>query len=482
MENNNININPNNIIDIANTSVSQSEDKKQVDIGISDITDFSDLENTDQKEEKDSSTAIEENKTVLPQGGEIINEYIVDDTEKELFFGKSNLLTENNDTKITGLFDLVDKFKKMGEWIDIYLPMSNVVARIYEFYNDLFINEAVPPFIDDLLVAERALPDATHDRILLNKIFENTVILSKDSKEINNFDLEKLSNNDMNLLLLGAAKLLLISDPNVKDKVNIKVDAKCAKCGRVSKNTINIDDLIKGQYTKEMLLYAQNNYVASDTFEANFNRSLHIKYRKKGARYTRDGKNAFLVICKDPNYAESVAKENAAIRYLIRTYENYPIVEDFINTVEYKSSSNKKKLHDLVQTIVDSPTGSVYAASIETDMQNLSKLMYIDSIITGTIDENGKLTSTIEKLSTSDTQMEILFNAMKVLPKELKDKIGQIIEEMEKNTIGAKIIYKFSCPNPKCNHLNEMELDSRALTFIILQSLSSTSEENILQP
>ena len=419
---------------------------------------------------------IYENEKVLPQGS-LVEEADIPKDIKECFFGKSPFMLEEEKDKPEDVFDIIDTFKALGESRDVYLPESNVVVRILEFENDLFLPEVLPVIIDDDEVAQGVVPSISHDAIFIRKIFENMRVISKDSKTVSNFEFDKLSNLDMNILVLAAARLLLLSDPDIADKNNITMDTTCPHCGRNQKVTVNLEDLFKAQYTKEHLEFARANFSPSDTFEENLKRSRHELSKKRGAKYSKDGKREILVAMKDPSYAEYLQKESSALRYLISEYEKVPVVENVIRTVDYKAKSIKMKFYKLVETIMNSESRDSYQNKISMDVNIMNMIMYIHAIFGKDIEAN-KYTSQYE---TSSTPMETLFKLIKALPRELKEKVIKIVEDFQKHAVKYELNYKYECNNPKCGKENTIELTTRSMVFLTLQNLSRQAEEDTTQ-
>lgn len=419
---------------------------------------------------------IYENKKVLPQGS-LVEDADVPQDIKECFFGKSPFKLEEEKDKVEDVFDIIDTFKALGESRDVYLPESNVVVRIMEFENDLFLPEVLPVIIDDDEVQQGIVPEISHDAIFIRKIFDNMRIVCKDSKTLTSFDYEKLSNLDMNILVLAAARLILLSDPDITDKNNITMDTTCPNCGRAQKVTVNLEELFKAQYTKEHLKYARENFNISDTFEANFKRSRHEKSKSRGAKYSKDGKRAIFVAMCDPSYIEFIQKEANALRYLISEYEKVPVVENVIRTVDYKAKSLKMKFYKLVEVIMSSESRDSYQNKISMDVQIMNIIMYVKSILGKDLEAN-KYTS---QYDTVDTPMETLFKLVKALPRELKDKISKIVEDFQSHAIKYTLNYKYECNNPKCGKENTVELTARSMVFLILQNLSKQAEEDTTQ-
>lgn len=457
-----------------------SDNSKKVEIS-SDISLEDEEEILANDEMYDSSRGVWIQKHILNQRDEVADANLSEE-EEELFFGKSNFA---KDEKIddSGVFSMLESFKKMGEYLDMYLPVSNVVVRMYEFENDIVLPEMSTVLLEDLLFADQiGRQEITHDRALLAKIFENCAIISNSGTIRNDFDFEQLSNLDMNILIIAAAKLILISDNNVVEKNIVKLadQVQCEKCQRLHEVSIDLDKLLKAQYKKVDLDKFKTLYDPDDTYENNFKNSIHMQSRKKGAKYTRgDGNSQILIMCQDPSYADANSKEVASLRYLVRKYENFEIVSDLVSTAQYKSSSVKNKMSSIIQTIAEHPFGIKYTSMINTDMNIMMAIRYINTIVARVkVIKNGKATWELkEKLDVAKTPINTVFDLYKELPFELKEKIANISKELMDISIEPEIHYEYECTNPECKHINNIPLDSRGLVFMILQTRLPNPEQ-----
>lgn len=423
------------------------------------------------------NTQLWKNDIVLDQRNEV-SEVQLTDEQINMFYGSEDYEKVNTEVDNSSIMNMLTSFRKMGQHLDVYLPMSNVVVRMYEFENDIVIPEITTLITEDELLAfQTGRRDITPDRLFLQKIFQNSEILSKGA-ESSEFDMERLSNLDMNYLILGAAKLLLLSEPTLKgeEKHTIRMGTNdeivCSECGTRMDLLVDIDKILISQYKKDQVEFAKTHYNPDATFLENFNASYHIQSRRKGAQYTKDGFNQIVVTCCDPSYIDALSKDTACLRYLVRQYEKIDLVSDLIVTAEYKSSSIKNKFNSLVESIRNHPYGFRYMSRINTDMSIMMKIRYIDSIFSRFKEnENGKDVWKIkEKLEAATTPMEQLFALYKNFPTELKDKISTIIEDLNKKAIDNVIRYDFKCIHKDCGHINTLELDARSLVFSTIQS------------
>lgn len=424
------------------------------------------------------NTQLWRNDIVLAQRNEV-KEVELTDEQINMFYGTEDYENVNKEVDNSSIMNMLTSFRKLGQHLDVYLPMSNVVVRMYEFENDIVIPEITTLITEDELLAyQTGRRDITPDRLFLQKIFQNSEILSKGDVS-SEFDMERLSNLDMNYLILGAAKLLLLSEPSLKgeEKHTIRMgtnndDILCSECGTRMDLLVDIDKILISQYKKDQVEFAKTHYNPDATFLENFNASYHIQSRRKGAQYTKDGFNQIVVTCCDPSYIDALSKDTACLRYLVRQYEKIDLVSDLIVTAEYKSSSIKNKFNSLVESIRNHPYGFRHMARINTDMSIMMKIRYIDSIFSRfKANENGKDVWKIkEKLEAATTPMEQLFDLYKNFPTELKDKISTIIEDLNKKAIDNVIRYDFKCIHKDCGHINTLELDARSLVFSTIQS------------
>lgn len=460
-----------------------TEKKDNVEIS-SDISLDEETEIHDENYDEERGIWVQEH--VIPQR-DVVSDANLSDEETELFFGKSNFC-KSKDIDSSSVFSMLDSFKRMGEYLDMYLPVSNVVVRMYEFENDIVLPEMSTVLLEDILFADQlGRQEITHDRALLAKVFENCDIISNAGIVKSDFDMEQLSNLDMNILIIAAAKLILLSDNNVKEKNLVKLadTVECEKCKRHHEVTIDLDKLLRAQYKKMDVEKFRTLYNPDDTFENNFKNSIHMQSRRKGAKYTKDGgNNQILIMCQDPSYIDAVSKEVAALRYLVRKYEQYEIVSDLISSGQYKSSSVKNKMSSIIQTISEHPFGIKYTSMINTDMNIMMAIRYISTIVARVkVIRNGKSTWEMkEKIDIAKTPMETVFNLYKELPFELKDKITSITKELSEIAIDSDIEYRFECTNPECKHITKIPLDSRGLVFTILQARMPKEEQTNFLP
>ena len=219
-----------------------------------------------------------ENNEVLEQRNEI-KEVDLTDEQINMFYGTDDYEGKGQNVDNSSILNMLTSFRKMGQHLDVYLPMSNVVVRMYEFENDILVPELTTLVTEDeLLAMQTGRRDITHDRLLLQKVFQNSEILTKGT-ESTEFDMERLSNLDMNYLILGAAKLLLMSEPNLKDDerhtLRMTENISCQKCRRPMDLLVDIDKILISQYKKAQVEFAKTHYNPDATFMENFNDSFH---------------------------------------------------------------------------------------------------------------------------------------------------------------------------------------------------------------
>ena len=456
-------------------------------ISITDELLYSDDTPVESSDDKKGEADIPYKNPIVIEQNIPLNQLGLDEIAKSPFFGKTPF-QENSTKSPTSTMDVLNLWKKMGEFIDGYLPMSNIVVRIYEFENDLFISDVLPYIYEDALLEEVVDnaniegTEVTHDRLLINKIFENMKILSRDSENLTPIDYGKLSNVDMKILLLKAAKLILTSDPDIKDRDSVYMDTACEKCGRAMKIQVKVDELLKAQYNKFAIENAINNYNPDLSFEENFSKSPHMKSRKNGGIKFKVNDEYFIGLSmSDPNYEEAVEKESRALRYLIRKYEGLPIVKSLIDTNDYRMKSFKNKYRDLVETINNDPNGMTYVNQIRNDIRCLYAIMYTNAISTVKNKTDKEPAKIVEKLiinnPNDDEVMEKAFMQLTNLPRQFKDKIQKYVNKLHESALRANIKYSFKCHNPKCGHITDHVLDSRAFVFSVLQIRSESQNQ-----
>lgn len=456
-------------------------------ISITDELLYSDDAPVESSDDKKGEADIPYKNPIVIEQNIPLNQLGLDEIAKSPFFGKTPF-QESSTKSPTSTMDVLNLWKKMGEFIDGYLPMSNIVVRIYEFENDLFISDVLPYIYEDALLEEVVDnaniegTEVTHDRLLINKIFENMKILSRDSENLTPIDYGKLSNVDMKILLLMAAKLILTSDPDIKDRDSVYMDTACEKCGRAMKIQVKVDELLKAQYNKFAIENAINNYNPDLSFEENFNKSPHMKSRKNGGIKFKVNDEYFIGLSmSDPNYEEAVEKESRALRYLIRKYEGLPIVKSLIDTNDYRMKSFKNKYRDLVETINNDPNGMTYVNQIRNDIRCLYAIMYTNAISTVKNKTDKEPAKIVEKLiinnPNDDEVMEKAFMQLTNLPRQFKDKIQKYVNKLHESALRANIKYSFKCHNPKCGHITDHVLDSRAFVFSVLQIRSESQNQ-----
>ena len=456
-------------------------------ISITDELLYSDDTPVESSDDKKGEADIPYKNPIVIEQNIPLNQLGLDEIAKSPFFGKTPF-QENSTKSPTSTMDVLNLWKKMGEFIDGYLPMSNIVVRIYEFENDLFISDVLPYIYEDALLEEVVDnaniegTEVTHDRLLINKIFENMKILSRDSENLTPIDYGKLSNVDMKILLLMAAKLILTSDPDIKDRDSVYMDTACEKCGRAMKIQVKVDELLKAQYNKFAIENAINNYNPDLSFEENFSKSPHMKSRKNGGIKFKVNDEYFIGLSmSDPNYEEAVEKESRALRYLIRKYEGLPIVKSLIDTNDYRMKSFKNKYRDLVETINNDPNGMTYVNQIRNDIRCLYAIMYTNAISTVKNKTDKEPAKIVEKLiinnPNDDEVMEKAFMQLTNLPRQFKDKIQKYVNKLHESALRANIKYSFKCHNPKCGHITDHVLDSRAFVFSVLQIRSESQNQ-----
>ncbi len=455
----------NGVIDDASIDEIESEEK-------SDAITFGEYDTTIE----DEDTNIEF-KPIIFKPYVVIDDFEMDENLKKIFFDSFELgVGESKEEKELpqSPLDVLDDFKRMGEHINVYLPMSNVAVRIYEFDNDVFLPTIYPGILDDFRLENGTAAfvnplEITHDKLFINKILENSEIISKDGKTLGaTYAIDKLSNADMNILMLGAIILLLKTDKDIPDdkKDVVSIDVRCGECEADLKLQVSLNALLKSQYETKHLELARKSFSMEDTFSENFARSLHVTTKKTGKRYTKNGSEfEMVVVNRDPKYSEATKVESRAILHILDTYE-YLLPEDWKEQEQYDIKSMKYKLYSLLEYLENAPEMEVYQAQIARDIENVNMILYTHSILTRTVADSKVITKTL----VNETPMSSLFILFNRFDKTFREAILARVAELHKYTTGSRIMHDFTCSNPACGHKNSAELSSRALVFFILQT------------
>ena len=237
--------------------------------------------------------------------------------------GITDMLYGNSPYKVKGeentgdIFAELSSYKKLGKSIDVYLPTSNMAVRIYEFENDVIKENIINDILRDYESTTRAI-HSPFNRQFMNRVFDNTVVLTSDSDRVGRAQLERLANKDMNLLLLAVAALLMEVGTETgriqEDKeAPITIEHTCEKCGAEHNIKLHPKDLLKDQYTKEMITMLDTKYSVDRTFDVNL-------------------KESFLAKAYNIRLQNSITGKLTEIKLKEASYVKYTTLEDRLNT------------------------------------------------------------------------------------------------------------------------------------------------------
>lgn len=425
-----------------------------------------------------------------------------DENMRKVFFGKTGITVkkeEPNEAKSMSILDALDVITKSGEYVDTYMPMSNIVIRTYEFENDIVMGTTLGSITQDYDFKNSVNPNAILSKRFIDKIIEYSEIIASDSRRMTEKDLENISNKDIELLILNVAKLLAIDYTKSEDKKNEPITAEvtmeCPKCGNRNKLVVDFNKLIKDNYTKEVISFANENLKLGETIESNLSRSNTM--RARGCRYIAkdglgEGKDLMILVkLKDPSYAKSLLIENRILPYILEKYEKNPFFADLVDNNNYLSSPMRGKLTLMFRYVQSqlrfADINDAYSVSVDfsQDLDKLYLISYVDSIMS-VITEKGKEPkasdkvvimnklkeeNTLENPSVVKDNIDDIYKTFNKLPKTLLNKLQSKINEMEKESI-FKFNVHYKCALTKCGHEGEKEILPIDLVFSILQRLS----------
>ena len=90
-----------------------------------------DLDEEDYSHLFNPNTQLWKNDIVLDQRNEV-SEVQLTDEQINMFYGSEDYEKVNTEVDNSSIMNMLTSFRKMGQHLDIYLPMSNVVVRMYE--------------------------------------------------------------------------------------------------------------------------------------------------------------------------------------------------------------------------------------------------------------------------------------------------------------------------------------------------------------
>ncbi len=448
-----------------------------IDEKINDILEDTDMIYTDIQ-------IFENDKQKQTQKNEVEVFDFIDEEKKNIFYGSSNYGKKGSVSEIKEVKDVFDFYKREGLHEDVYLPMTNVAVRIYEFSNlDISVEDIIDYSDKDLSFRAQINMTGTQTRPFVELIFKNAEFLTSDSSNLTIQHFEMISAQDIPLLILAAAKLLdrIYKETNkTAGSQLISWKETCKKCNTIQSISFDINELLQSNYTKEMIAWANSNYDPNDTLEANIKRSH--KMRAKGVKYKKaKGGVDTIYFLKDPDWIRSFTLDEIGYKHAIQKFSTHRILKTVV-ALEYWNimTAREKLIH--IHTYLNHPN---YLDDIEREgftrseaeelkldfnaelyLCRITKYWFSNRVLDNNNLTNGKPT----EITTLDTTKLSIEDKIKMLKDLDNDTLMAIIDQIEViNKFGIqKISYKWTCG--KCNEIEETEIDPIFLVFLVLQN------------
>lgn len=475
---------------------------------------------SDKIEDMNRHIEIDEEDVTVEGGNDYIDDIIIDnfDTTKQddfistyefndedirnIFYGSSNFQHKKADLKEdSDLFTVFDFYRKESRYKDVYLPVTNVAVRIYEFNNlDILINKLKIESEKDFTYRGKINLVGTQTRDFVQAIFDNSEFITSDKDQLTPVHFELISSLDIPFLVLAATVLMgeiydatngasghKIMDRKLTDENGNVLDIwqdTCDNCKNLQNLYKNVEEILKAQYTEEIIDYANKNYDPNDTLENNIRRSKKVK--AKGVRYTKgDSGIETVFLMKDPDWIRSYEYDNAYDNYMLNKYLKNKYLKDIPKKlgVEWVNMTNREKVAELQETVSNLVNGldpredtltfeelRGLTNKMTLDLQNFTLAKYLHMVKvnnTKKLDQNNKPTKVSEINLVDYTLEQKMALLSKYISDELADKMFQQItkiREFGKDTIE----YKWKCA--KCGHDNVSNLDPIMFVFLLLQS------------
>ena len=396
--------------------------------------------------------------------------------------GITDLLYGNSPYKVKGeentgdIFAELSSYKKLGKSIDVYLPTSNMAVRIYEFENDVIKENIINDILRDYESTTRAI-HSPFNRQFMNRVFDNTVVLTSDSDRVGRAQLERLANKDMNLLLLAVAALLMEVGTETgriqEDKeAPITIEHTCEKCGAEHNIKLHPKDLLKDQYTKEMITMLDTKYSVDRTFDVNLKESFLAKAYNIRLQNSITGKLTEIKL-KEASYVKYTTLEDRLNTYILNKWKDHDLFKSISTTNEFSLLTDKDKLTYLTGEAVNSIDMNIDAMKFLTDQVSASNLLRMDRItITNTKTNIVEHDSTILELL--DRSEERTFDMIANLPQTLLSRMKNAIDTMDDKSIN-NISHTWTCERKECGAVNTSELNPKQLiVFITAETTRAT--------
>ena len=396
--------------------------------------------------------------------------------------GITDMLYGNSLYKVKGeentgdIFAELSSYKKLGKSIDVYLPTSNIAVRIYEFENDVIKENIINDILRDYESTTRAI-HSPFNRQFMNRVFDNTVVLTSDSDRVGRAQLERLANKDMNLLLLAVAALLMEVGTETgriqEDKeAPITIEHTCEKCGAEHNIKLHPKDLLKDQYTKEMITMLDTKYSVDRTFDVNLKESALAKAYNIRLQNSITGKLTEIKL-KEASYVKYTTLEDRLNTYILNKWKDHDLFKSISTTNEFSLLTDKDKLTYLTGEAVNSIDMNIDAMKFLTDQVSASNLLRMDRItITNTKTNIVEHDSTILELL--DRSEERTFDMIANLPQTLLSRMKNAIDTMDDKSIN-NISHTWTCERKECGAVNTSELNPKQLiVFITAETTRAT--------
>lgn len=475
---------------------------------------------SDKIEDMNRHIEIDEEDVTVEGGNDYIDDVIIDNFDtteqddfistyefndediKNVFYGSSNFQHKKESLKEdSDLFTVFDFYRKESRYKDVYLPVTNVAVRIYEFNNlDILINKLKIESEKDFTYRGKINLVGTQTRDFVQAIFDNSEFITSDKDQLTPVHFELISSLDIPFLVLAATVLMgeiydstngasghKIMDRKLTDENGNVLDIwqdTCDNCKNLQNLYKNVEEILKAQYTEEIIDYANKNYDPNDTLENNIRRSKKVK--AKGVRYTKgDSGIETVFLMKDPDWIRSHEYDNAYDNYMLNKYLKNKYLKDIPKKlgIEWVNMTNREKVAELQETVSKLINGinpnedtltfeelRGLTNKMTLDLQNFTLAKYLHMVKvnnTKKLDQNNKPTKVSEINLVDYTLEQKMALLSKYISDELADKMFQQItkiREFGKDTIE----YKWKCA--KCGHDNVSNLDPIMFVFLLLQS------------
>ena len=531
--NNSINVLPTNLTQFSRNEEKNKEENKNIteveetveavsvpNTGVLTPTHIEPEKSSEEVQDMNRTIEVDEEDITVEGGNEYLDEVILDNYDKtkqndsiteyefndedirNVFYGSSSFQNKKEEIKEgADLFTVFDFYRKESRYKDVYLPVTNVAVRIYEFNNlDILINKLRLESEKDLNYRSKINLVGTQTRAFVQAIFDNAEFITSDKEQLTPVHFELISSLDVPFLVLAATVLMgeiydatngasghKIMDRKLTDENGNSLDIwqdTCEECKSLQNLYKNAEEILKAQYTDEIVDYANKNYDPNDTLENNIRRSKKVK--AKGVRYTKGDKGIETVfLMKDPDWIRSYDYDNAYDNFMINKYLKNKYLKDLPKKLgkEWLNMTNREKVAKMQETVTDLINGvdvnedslssgelSGLSNKMMLDFQNFTLAKYLHMVKindTKKLDQNKKPTKLSEINMADYTLEQKMIFLDKYIDEELSEKMFKQIAKLRE--FGKETIdYKWKCT--KCGHDNVSHLDPIMFVFLLLQS------------